>query len=229
MLLNSNVHNRVKHFDILLARELSLIEHEYSQNLMTYQRLENSIRRDNKQSSNSNRTKISIPFNNIYNQRTESIDYHKVCSIGNNNNDNSNQKRRLSSSTSSNMSQNPIDDSDNDTSSSKSLRYRRYCTKNQRLPLMLKAAISNRQKRKSQNYHWMESYQQLKKPKDNANEPFRIFLGKSSNPSLPQPSPIQKQVRSFLETLPTYKGIQHGFDNFAPASLYSNRSPIIIR
>ncbi|CAF4991351.1 unnamed protein product, partial [Rotaria socialis] len=41
--------------------------------------------------------------------------------------------------------------------------------------------------------------------------------------------PIQRQVRSFLETLPTYKGAQNGFDSFGPASLYTNRSPVAIR
>ncbi|CAF3706470.1 unnamed protein product [Adineta steineri] len=235
MFLNSNVQSRVRHYDLLLTRELSFIKREHIQNLITYQKLENSIRRDNEQISNNNRTKISIPFNNIYNERTESIDYHKVCNIGNtttttnNNNNNSNQKRRLSSSTSSNMSQNQMDDFDDDTSSYMSMRNRRYSTKSQRLPPMVKATISIGQKRKSKTQHWMTNFQETKRSKENSNEPFTILIEETSSPNLPEPTPLQRQVCSFLDTLPTYKGVQHGFDSFAPASLYSNRTPIAIR
>ena len=50
---------------------------------------------------------------------------------------------------------------------------------------------------------------------------------KKSNPL--DPSPIHKQVRSFLDALPSYKGVQKGFDSFAATSLYSYRKPISIR
>ena len=167
---------------------------------MTYQKLENSIRRDNKQISNNNRTKICIPFKNIYNERTESIDYHKVSIFENNN---SNPKRRLSSSTSSNISQNQMDEfDDDDISSYMSLRQRRYYVKNQqRLPPMVKATITNRQKRKSKNQYWMTNFQQSKKSKENPSEPFTILLEESSSPNLPEPTPLQRQVRSFLNTI----------------------------
>ncbi|CAF5111448.1 unnamed protein product, partial [Rotaria sp. Silwood1] len=39
----------------------------------------------------------------------------------------------------------------------------------------------------------------------------------------------QKQIHSFIDTLPTYTGSQRGFDNFAPASLYSSRAPVIMK
>ncbi|CAF0951186.1 unnamed protein product [Rotaria sordida] len=232
MLRNSAAQHRVKHFNLLLARELSLIERTHSQNLITHQKLENSIRRANNQILNNNRTKISIPFDNIYNEQTESIDYHKLRM--NDNNNNSNQKRRLSVGTCSNLSQNQtnsdqIDEFSDDTSSFISLRRRRLCTKTQRLPPIVKATISNRQKRENKAHQWMINLPQSNKSKENLNEQLTILNDESSKSNLPELTPIQRQVRSFLETLPTYKGVQHGFDSFAPASLYSNRAPVAIR
>ncbi|CAF0724939.1 unnamed protein product [Rotaria sordida] len=232
MLRNSAAQHRVKHFNLLLARELSLIERTHSQNLITHQKLENSIRRANNQILNNNRTKISIPFDNIYNEQTESIDYHKLRM--NDNNNNSNQKRRLSIGTCSNLSQNQtisdqIDEFSDDTSSFISLRRRRLCTKTQRLPPIVKATISNRQKRENKAHQWMINLPQSNKSKENLNEQLIILNDESSKSNLPELTPIQRQVRSFLETLPTYKGVQHGFDSFAPASLYSNRAPVAIR
>ncbi|CAF0950319.1 unnamed protein product [Rotaria sordida] len=232
MLRNSAAQHRVKHFNLLLARELSLIERTHSQNLITHQKLENSIRRANNQILNNNRTKISIPFDNIYNEQTESIDYHKLRM--NDNNNNSNQKRRLSVGTCSNLSQNQtnsdqIDEFSDDTSSFISLRRRRLCTKTQRLPPIVKATISNRQKRENKAHQWMINLPQSNKSKENLNEQLIILNDESSKSNLPELTPIQRQVRSFLETLPTYKGVQHGFDSFAPASLYSNRAPVAIR
>ncbi|CAF1214349.1 unnamed protein product [Rotaria sordida] len=232
MLRNSAAQHRVKHFNLLLARELSLIERTHSQNLITHQKLENSIRRANNQILNNNRTRISIPFDNIYNEQTESIDYHKLRM--NDNNNNSNQKRRLSVGTCSNLSQNQtnsdqIDEFSDDTSSFISLRRRRLCTKTQRLPPIVKATISNRQKRENKAHQWMINLPQSNKSKENLNEQLIILNDESSKSNLPELTPIQRQVRSFLETLPTYKGVQHGFDSFAPASLYSNRAPVAIR
>ncbi|CAF2334939.1 unnamed protein product [Rotaria sp. Silwood2] len=235
MLLNSAAQHRVKHFNLLLARELSLIERKYSQNLITHQKLENSIRRANNQTLNNNRTKISMPFDNIYNEQTESIDYHKIqINDYNNNNNNSNQKRRLSVGACSNISQNQtnsdqIDEFSDDTSSFMSLRRRRFCTKSQRLPPIVKATISNRQKRENKTHQWMTNLPQSNKSQENVNEQLIILNEETSKSNLPELTPIQRQVRSFLETLPTYKGVQRGFDSFGPASLYSHHASVAIR
>ncbi|CAF0733873.1 unnamed protein product [Rotaria sp. Silwood1] len=237
MLLNSAAQHRVKHFNLLLARELSLIERKHSQNLITHQKLENSIRRANNQTLNNNRTKISIPFDNIYNEQTESIDHHKIRmndNNTNNNNNNSNPKRRLSIGACCTISQNQansdqIDEFSEDTSSFISLRRRRFCTNSQRLPPIVKATLSNRQKRENKTHQWMINLPQSSKSKENVNEQLTILDEEPSQSNLPELTPIQRQVRSFLETLPTYKGVQDGFDSFAPASLYSNRASVAIR
>jgi hypothetical protein len=234
MLSNSFIQQRAKHFDFLLARELSLIKREHSHNLVTYQKLENSIRRTNNQLSNTPRTKISMPFNNIYNEQTGSIDYH---SIRNNfNTQNSFLKRGQSiggiSNTSSSQNQtifDRIDEFSDDTLSSFSSRRRRYCTKNQRLPPIIKSTTPNQKKRENKNHHWIASFQQTNTSKKNIDEPFTILNEEITKSNLSELTPIERQVRSFLETLPTYKGVQHGFDSFAPASIYSNRAPIVIR
>ncbi|UJR33861.1 hypothetical protein I4U23_021282 [Adineta vaga] len=224
MFLNSNIQNRVKHYDLLLSRELAYLKREHSQNLITYQKLENTIRRDSKQIFLHNRRKLSTPLDYIYNDQIDSFDYHKLSTNGNMNQ----QKRRLSSSTSSNYSHNQLDDFDDETISYTSSKQRRYSTKNQRLPPVIKTNLSEQSKRKTKTQHWMTNFQQTKRSKENSFEPFRILIEETSNPILPEPAPLQRQIRSFLDTLPTYKGIQNGFDNFAPSSLYSNRSSLIV-
>jgi hypothetical protein len=229
---NASIQHRVKHFDLLLARELTYIKREHSQNLITHQKLENSIRRANNQPLSNHRPKRSIPFDNNYNGQTESIDYQKIRT--NSITSNLNQKHRLSFGGSSGISQNQssveqMDELSEDTSSYISLRRRRYCTKSQRLPPIVKASIANQQRRERKTHQWMESFQQLNKQKENVNEPFTILNEELSKPNLPELSPIQRQVRSFLETLPTYKGVQRGFDSFGPSSLYTNRAPVAIR
>jgi hypothetical protein len=109
------------------------------------------------------------------------------------------------------------------------LRRRRFCTKTQRLPPIIKANTLTQQKRENKHHHWTSSFQQLTVSQENVNEPFTMSNEEISKPNLSELSPIERQVRSFLETLPTYKGVQHGFDSFAPASLYSNRAPVAIR
>jgi hypothetical protein len=231
MASNSIVQHRAKYLDHLLARELLSIEREHSHNLVIHQQLENSIRRANNQSSNNNRTKISKPFDDIYNEHTGTIDYHNIR-----NNINSNQKSCLSTSASSrsnkSYNQTNFDQSDeffDYKSSSMSLRRRQCCTKVQRLPLITKPNTSNQKKRENKNHHWMASFQQSNIRKENVNEPFTTLNEEITISNLSELTPIQRQVRSFLETLPTYKGTQQGFDSFAPASLYTHRVPIAIR
>jgi len=231
MLLNPIVQNRAKHFDLLLARELALIERKHSQNLIIHEKLENSIRRANNQLLNTHRTKISIPFDNIYNEQTGSIDYHNLR----NNNNNSNQKRRLSIDPNSNrINQNQTilyqsNELFDDRSSSILLQRRQDCKKSQHLPPILKAHVSNQKRKEHRNHHWMGSFQQSNISKEYVNEPFIILNEEITKPNKSTLTSIQKQVHSFLETLPTYKGVQHGFDSFAPASLYTNRAPLAIR
>lgn len=236
MLPRPTVQNRAKQIHLSLARELFFIEREHSQYLIAHQKLENSIRRTNSLSSaDKNGKKISVPFNQIYNEQTGSIDYQNLRDS----HINSSQKVRLSfggatsSSSSFSQIQTNLDRNDefsDDTSSFISIRRRRYCTKTQRLPPIIKPNVSNQQKREHKNRHWMDSYQRKDRSKEDLTKRFTIFNDEvTPEPILPELTPIQRQVRSFLETLPTYKGVQHGFDSFARASLYSTRAPIVIR
>ncbi|CAF1201629.1 unnamed protein product [Adineta ricciae] len=221
MFFNSNLQHRVKHYDLLLSRELANLQREHSQNLITYEKFENSIRRDSKQNCQMSRRKISTPSEYSCHEQIDAFDYRKVCS--------NSFKRRLSSSTSSNHSQHQLDDFDDDTVSYSSFKQRRYSTKNQRLPPMVKATSNERGKNRNKNQYWMANFQQTNKSKENPFEPFTIVIEETPVPIRPEPTPLQRQIRSFLNNLPTYRGIQNGFDNFAPSSLYSNRPPIVIR
>ena len=230
MLQNSIVQHRAKHADLLLARKLSLIEREHSRNLVTHEKLEKSIRCANHQSSNYNRRKLSLPFDNIYNEPRGSINYHNIRS------NNNNPKRRSSFGTNSSSSNsqtqgcpNHINDFTDDSLSYLSLRRRSNCTKYQRLPPIVKANLSNQNKRESKTEPWITHFQQVNLSQENVDDPFTISNEDISKPNLTELSPIQQQVRSFLETLPSYKGVQRGFDNFGPASLYTNPTLISIR
>lgn len=242
MILNPTAQHRLKYINQSFARELSLIERKHSQNLHSHQKLENSIRRACNQTLSNNRAKVCIPFDNIYNEQTDSIDYNKIRTndqmsthnLNSRMNSSSNLKRRVSIGGSSIMSQNPvhtdsIDEFSDDTASFISVRRRRFCTKAQRLPPIVKASISTRQKRDPKNHWTTNTPQSNNKSRDNGHEKLPMLYDESTKSIKVELTPIQRQVRSFLETLPTYKGVQRGFDSFGPASLYTNRAPVVIR
>lgn len=124
--------------------------------------------------------------------------------------------RRTSNACSTNnqtrVSSDHFDELSDDSLSSVSFRTRLYTGKNQRLPSITK---TNKQK---STYQWLNPFQEMDS-----------FSNQTNKTILPEISPIQKQIRSFLDRLPRYEGIQRGFDSFAPASLYTNRAPVIIR
>jgi len=197
---NSNIQHRAKHFDLLLARKLAFIEREHYQNLLLHQKLENSIRRASLQSSNVKKPKFIVPF-----ETSSSLSHHT-----------NNKDRRTSNACSTNnqtrVSSDHFDELSDDSLSSVSFRTRLYTGKNQRLPSITKI---NKQK---STYQWLNPFQEMDS-----------FSNQTNKTILPEISPIQKQIRSFLDRLPRYEGIQRGFDSFAPASLYTNRAPVIIR
>ena len=208
MLLAPVVHPRVKHFDIQLARELSLIEREHSQNVSLYQQLENSIRQTTVPLARKNRHKLCISFNDIYNKQTEAIDYHQIFMRESHLSD---AKRRCSVDPCGGASRPPTSKvSSHDAARQGSSRI-------QRLPPIIKLDLSNRQRRKSKHLHWMANYQQS----NLETGAFQLHSDESFSPKL---APLQREVRSFLATLPTYKGVQQGFDSFAASSVYSHRT-----
>jgi hypothetical protein len=220
MLPNASAQHRGKHYDLLLARELELIKREHEQNLITHKKLENLIRRDTNQIFNHNRNKKALPFGEIYNEQKETLDYHKIVIHTNNY---ANQKRNSSKGSSHNRPDEPYDEPSPEVLP----KHRRFCSKGRRLPPIVKSNIPNRQKQSSKDVHWTTSVHQSNTQKEN--EPFTVLPADFLKGRLPELPPIQRQIHSFLETLPTYKGIQCGFDNFAPSSLYSYHASVAMR
>ena len=216
MLLNATAQHRGKHFDLLLARELLLLEREHIQNVITLKKLERSIRRDNNQIPIPNRKKLSIPFSDIHDEHNDTISYQNMRI---NRNKYSIEKPRLAS-ISTIVSQNQSDEA----TPAIFPRYRRYCMKGHRLPPLVKANKSNRQKRSNKDLHWVAN-----SPQANIDQIFPVLNEELPKAPLPELSPMEKQIQSFMKSLPTYKDIQRGFDNFGPSSLYSNRAPVAMR
>jgi hypothetical protein len=207
MIPSPAVQHRVKHFDLLLARELVLLERIHEQNLLAQEKLEKSIRRDN-QLLNSTRKKTSIISNGPF-------EHHKMPLLTNKNSD---DKSCLSASS--------ITNNQDQIEETFTPRYRRTCFKAHRLPPIVKANVSNRKKRPSKDLHWVASFQQDENVSDTVTTIIEEDLPKIPLPKL---TPMQKEIHSFLESLPMYKGAHRGFDNFAPSSLYSTRAPVAMR
>lgn len=221
MLVNSVFHHRIKHFDLLLARELSLIEREHLQNQLLHQKLENSIRRSTNPTLTPYRKKLSVPFNNIYNEQTESFDYQKISS---HDPIQPSAKTRFPTETHRhNLHQQPlIPNSADDGTNPKRVPNPMF-----RLPTIVKANMPNRQRRReSQQLNWLASFQQANPEKEIDRETFIVFNDETTKTTPIELTAIQRQVHSFLQTLPTYKGAQKGFDSFAATSLYSYRKPV---
>lgn len=215
MIFNSITQHRAKHIDLLLARQLALIEREHAFNLLTHQRLENSIRRINDSSS-----KLSTPFNQFENKSNGPSESHQQRY--------SNQKRRLSvgtGSSSSASSRHYLDELSDDLSTSS--QRRRVWTKSQRLPPISRP--TERKRVHPSNRHWMNNFQAIDLTKEHFPSTLPILNDEISKPIREELTPLQRQVRAFLAKLPSNKEIQHGFDGFAAAAHYSNRNTIAIR
>lgn len=203
MIPNAAAQHRGKHFDLLLTRELALIEREHEQNLIIHKKLERSILWDNNQRIKLHRKKISITNKEpVVNGQNEKSDSSVVSSTI--------------------ITQTQVDE----TLPHISPRFHRNCMKGQRLPPLIK---SNRKKRRNNDTHWMPDLESTHSQKEDASEIFTVVTEELPKVSLPELTPMQKQIRSFMETLPTYKGLHRGFDNFAPASLHSRRAPVAMR
>jgi hypothetical protein len=195
--------HRGKHFDLLLARELAAIEREHEQNLITHQKLEKSIRRDNNRRKNFPQKKLSISIDENSNEQSE---------------------KSYSSVVSSNFY------SQNQTQINQALpqifrRYHRLCFKAQRLPPIVKF---NRKTRENNELNWI-NFRRTNMHNENDDGAFTVLIDELPKISLPESTAMQKRIHSFMEILPTYKGVQRGFDNFAPSSLYSRRAPVAMR
>ena len=212
MIPSPAVQHRVKHFDLLLARELVLLGRIHEQNLLTQEKLEKTIRRDN-QLLDATRKRTSIMSNGTF-------EHHKMPLLTKKNSD---EKSHLSGSSITNNQ-----DQTEETITPR--RYRRACFKAHRLPPIVKANVSNRKKRSSKDLHWFASFQQAEIQDENVSDIATTIIEEElPKTTLPKLTPMQQEIHSFLESLPIYKGAHRGFDNFAPSSLYSTRAQVAMR
>ena len=212
MAVNLAVLHRAKHFDLLLSRQLVSIQREHGVNSTIHQKLENAIRREYP------RNYVSVPFHEIYDERTETFDHRKMRLKRN---DGWNSMVH-SSTDSSSVTENQTDASASDPSSESSPRRRRYCTKVQFLPPIVRSNKSHRRKQTSGDLP-------LISPLGTSTVAEGNLSGPMSNRTVDSMALIQTKVDSFLQTLPTSKNVRSGFDSFASASLYVTRTPICIR
>lgn len=222
MILNATVQHRVKHYDKLLLRELEFIKREYEQNLINYKNLENSIRRETNQISNiNNKKKIRSKFDEIQQEINIKSNEDKNDLLKTNN---LNDKSDLSILSINDNNQYKINEL---IINNKSSKYKRKCTKRERLPPIIKSIKTNREEKKLENnFDWLNNVKQLNKDNDLDSS----FINENySNNILIDSTPIEKQIQSFIKSLPKYTGIQKGFDNFSFSSLYSNRLPVIMK
>lgn len=103
------------------------------------------------------------------------------------------------------------------STSSNHRKYHRQCYKGQRLPPLTK---SNRHKRKKLHSTSKSDIQ---------SENFTLISEPLPAISVPKLTVLDQQIQTFMEALPKYQGLEKGFDNFAPSSLYSNRARIAMR
>jgi hypothetical protein len=204
MIPSAAAQHRSKHFDQLLARELAFIERGHEQNLLTYEKLERSIRRDRKRTLNIKRNKFSLPPINEHSSRQSELS-------------------RSSFASSTTVNQQSII---NDKLPAFIPKFHRQCYKPYRLPPIVKPT---RPKQSKNDLHWL-AIDRIQTA-NNQNEIVTFINEEIPKKTLLEltPTPIEQQIHSFMETLPIYKGVHKGFDNFAPAALHSNRTPVSMR
>lgn len=208
MMINQATQHRVKHFDLLLSRELSLIQRQYEQHLITHEKFERSIRHQKEEK------KISLPLTSIYNEATNTIDYKKLRQKVTKHDPNAIHRSSIDLSSLLNTS---TDVSSDETPVKKPRKSRRLCTKAHPLPPIIKANVPHpRHLPAEKDIHWISQIQSLNKEKES-----RLTYSTDST--------VDEHLHSFLETLPAPQEIHYGFDSFGSSALYSTRAPVAMR
>lgn len=221
MVTNPHVQNRVKHFDQLLSREIELIQRQHEQALVRYKKLEQNIRYESKKIPKCTRQKISIPLEEIHNGENQTNKPNKKRM---HTDDDSREKFNISIENFNHRS-----NQSNEKPTQPVLKYRRLCTKSQRLPPIVPSHIPRRDKRSNNNPHWRTNFQQSNKENDNMNDIVSALNEQFSKRTARETTETEEQVESFKKTLPKNEGVQKGFDNFAPSALYSTRATVAMR
>ena len=209
MLINQATQHRVKHFDLLLSRELALIQRQFEQHLITHEKFERSIRH------NKDEKKISLPLKDIYDEDTEKVNYKKIRQKVTKIDGNTNHQTSIDLLS---LIQTSSDVSTNEISTRKPKKSRRLCTKAHPLPPIVKAKIVSPRRviHYEKDLHWLSQIQSMNK-------------GKESRLTHSTDSTVDEHLHSFLDSLPAPQEIHYGFDSFGPSSLYSTRAPVAMR
>ncbi|CAF0968502.1 unnamed protein product [Didymodactylos carnosus] len=206
-LFSPEVQHRIKQQDLLLQKQLSYLSRESKKRLILYNKEAEDIRQSRPI------TQVSMKFNEIYDERTDMLDYDKIRQIGLNIGSPSQRVDAVPSDT--------------------SLHTKRKlwgCTKTTFLPPIVKSFIRKRSLNNSSSFRtnatkWMATFQRPNISEDNK-VMFDIPDGEEIL-TLPNISPMQRQVRLFIEKLPVYSGTQTGFDSFRRSSFYTGKTLVV--
>ncbi|UJR13459.1 hypothetical protein I4U23_000473 [Adineta vaga] len=215
MVTNPHVQSRVKHFELLLSREKVLLERRYDQNISTYKKLEQTIRHESKKIPICSRRKESIPIDELYNEenRPENQRKKRIHSFDNPYNKSTTNQTQFS----------------NEKTSPFLPKYRRLCTKAHRLPPITGACIPSTEKRIHQQRIRQNDNETIDRESEILNDLIKDINDQLSKRTTTETNKVDRQVHSFMDTLPEYKGLQKGFDNFGPSSLYSTRVTVAMK
>ncbi|CAF1197942.1 unnamed protein product [Adineta ricciae] len=191
MVTNPHVQSRVKHYEILLSREVVLLERQREQNLTTLKKLEQTIRHEKERHSAKNQQ----------NRNAHILE----------------------------RSQNTRMHGSNEKASPFVPKFRRLCTKAHRLPPITKSCIPSTEQRLTNDRVRHLDNETIDKENEDLHDLLLTITNQLAKHSALETTKVDKQVHSFIEALPEYKGVQQGFDSFAPSSLYSTHATVAMR
>ena len=207
MVTNPHVQSRVKHYEILLSREVVLLERQREHNLTTLKKLEQTIRHESKK----------IP---ICSRRKDLVPLEERHSAKNQQNRNAHALGR---------SQNTRTQGSNENASPFVPKFRRLCTKAHRLPPITKSCIPSTEQRITNDRVRRLDNETIDIENEDLHDLLVTITNQLAKHSASETTKVDKQVHSFIEALPEYKGVQQGFDSFAPSSLYSTHATVAMR
>ncbi|CAF0802490.1 unnamed protein product [Adineta steineri] len=230
MASNPHVQNRNKHYDLALKRQLISLDRKCEQSLSTIKKTEQAIRHESKKIAICSRQKSAIRPHEIRMGENQPPVVNQQPVI--------NQKKRTYSNdySNENVRSSPMNDIKNkqyqyaEKTSPYATKFLRLCTNAHRLPPVVKSHIPPlKQQRLNKDTHWTSSYQASTKDGESVSDIISLLNEQLSKRSVVDMTNMDEQVHSFIEQLPTYEGIQQGFDNFGPSSRHSIPAAVAMR
>lgn len=208
MVTNPHVQSRVKHYDLLLARELVLIERKHEHNLVIHKKLEQTIRHESRKIPMCSRKQI-LSEDEIVEPPPPNINPHKRRA-----------QREYSSAKATGANAKP---------SVLMPKFRRLCSKAHRLPPITTACIAPLGERMDKERLWREGKQAIDKENEAYNERMSVQRDKLMKRMKSDTNVANDHYVSFRDTLEEYEGVQPGFDSFAASAIYSTRAPVAMK